>query len=156
MEPILASVRDGVSDRLSCSFGNTWPTLNLLLTGERYSPTPPLGNAVLGGAIVELGEPMQLLVFLPPQDVIAVRNALSRETYEQLSARNGEKVMGQFEQPHAPTTSPYLEGIREFAESVPGLVLESMREGLGTLQRFYNGVRAKEGYCVAKRLYGYL
>lgn len=155
LEPIVASVREGVSDRLSCSFANSWPTLNLFLTGDQYSSTPPLGDAVLGGAIAELGEPMQLLVLLQPLEVIAVRNALSQQTYEQLVASHGVQVVGQFE-PYAPATNPYIDGMGEFAESAPGLVLESMREGLGALQRFYDGVRAEEGYCVAKRLYGHL
>lgn len=154
LEPILASVRGGVSNRLSCSLASTWPTLNLFLTGDQYSSIPPLGNAVLGGAIAELGEPMQLLVLLQPLEVIAVRNALNQQTYEQLVAGHGEHVVGQFE-PCAPAANPYIDGMREFAESAPGLVLESMREGLGALQLFYDGVRAEEGYGVAKRLYGH-
>jgi hypothetical protein len=151
LETILASVRNGVSERLACGFSNSWPTLNLFLTGDQYSTFPPLGNAILGGSIIELNEPMQLLMLLQPQEVVTVRDELNRVTFEQLMSRNGERVIGQFEQ------SPYADdAMREFAEAVPGRILESMRQGLDSLQNFYSGVRVEEGFCVAKRLYGHL
>ena len=150
LEPILASVRDGVSERLSCGFANSWPTLNLFLTGDQYSTFPPLGNAVLGGTIIALNEPMQLLVLLKSREVVTVREELSGVTFEQLSARNGEQVVGQFEHSY-PNGS-----MREIVEAAPGRILESMRDGLSALQGFYNGIRVEEGFCVAKRLYGHL
>jgi hypothetical protein len=151
LEPILASVRDGVSERLSCGFSNSWPTLNLFLTGDQYSAFPPLGNAILGGSVIELDEPMQLLMLLESQEVVAVRDELNRVTFEQLMSRNGERVVGQFE-----PLSYTDDAMREFAEAAPRRILETMRQGLDSLQGFYSGVRVEEGFCVAKRLYGYL
>ncbi|MFD2024436.1 DUF1877 family protein [Promicromonospora aerolata] len=150
LEPIFAAVRDGVSERLSCGFGNSWPTLNLFLTGEQYATSPPLGHAVLGGAIIELSEPMQLLVLLESREAVTVRDELNQVTFEQLLVRNGERVVGQFEDSYPD------DAMRELAEAVPGRVLASMREGLSALQEFYGGVRVEKGFCVAKRLYGHL